>query len=297
MPRAHCILSSYACIEVRGADVAAFLHGQLSRSVDSLDASRAPLAGWHDAGGRVRALFRIVRRADAWWLLTQRDVAVATVNRLRMFVLRAAVAIASGDEPRVGAVVGADDSWLRARGLPSAAAAGSAIHLGPHVWIRVGPDLWHVVGSREAVDGVEPSLPRATEDVAILEEIKLGIPAISTAVVEHFVPQMLNLDLLDGISFDKGCYPGQEVIARVHHRGAVKRRMRRYACATASRPSPGTEVETADGTAVGEVVRAASSNSGIELLAVVDHAAAKENLAVDGSALRELPLPYPIPTD
>src|SRR5262245_47182191 len=139
MPPRHCILSSYACIEVRGADAAAFLHGQLSRSVDSLDVSLAPLAGWHDARGRVRALFRVVRRADAWWLLTQRDVAVSTANRLRMFVLRAAVTIALADEPRVGAVVDADDSWRRAHGLPSDAAEGSVTQVGELSWIRVGP--------------------------------------------------------------------------------------------------------------------------------------------------------------
>jgi tRNA-modifying protein YgfZ len=292
-----CILSSYACVEVRGADAAAFLHGQLSRSVDSLDASRAPLAGWHDARGRVRALFRVVRRPDAWWLLTQRDVAPSTVNRLRMFVLRAAVTIALGDELSVGAVLGAQDSWLRARGLPIDAPEGGATQLGELLWIRVGPSLWHVVGERKAIEDLEPSLARASEDIGMLEEIRLGIPSISSALVEHFVPQMLNLDLLDGISFDKGCYPGQEVIARVHHRGSVKRRMRRYACATSSPPLPGAEVKAPDGAAVGEVVRAAGDDSNTELLAVVDHASTAQNLTVDGAGLRELPLPYPIPTD
>jgi folate-binding protein YgfZ len=115
--------------------------------------------------------------------------------------------------------------------------------------------------------------------------------------VERFVPQMLNLDLLDGISFDKGCYPGQEVIARVRHLGSVKRRMRRYACEKPDAPSPGTEVIAADGTAVGEVVRAAKADSGIEVLAVVDHTAAGKALEVEGSALSELSLPYTVPVD
>jgi folate-binding protein YgfZ len=297
MPPRFCILSSYACIEVRGADAAAFLHGQLSRSVESLDSKRAPLAGWHDARGRVRALFRVVRRSDAWWLLTQRDVAAAAANRLRMFVLRAAVTIAVAEERGVGAVVGADDSWLRSHGLPVDAAAGTTTQLAELSWIRIGPRLWHVVGLRNAVEDFAPSLSRASEDVAMLEEIGLGIPAVANPIVEHFVPQMLNLDLLDGISFDKGCYPGQEIIARVHHRGSVKRRMHRYACANLSPPAPGSEVEAADGTAVGEVVRAAGSASGSELLAVIDHTVTPATLTVDGTPLRELPLPYPIPTD
>jgi tRNA-modifying protein YgfZ len=297
MPPRYCILSSQTCVEVRGADAAAFLHGQLSRTVVSLDQSYAPLAGWHDARGRVRAVFRVVRRPEAWWLLTQRDVAAVTANRLRMFVLRAAVTIAVGDELQVGALVGTDDAWLEVHGLQRDAPNGGTTVVGKLTWIRVGPSLWHVVGPREAVERFGPSLPRAPDDAAALEEIRLGIPAISAALVERFVPQMLNLDLLDGISFDKGCYPGQEVIARVHHRGSVKRRMRRYACAASTPPAAGTEVAMADGAAVGEVVRAARADSGVELLAVVDDAAAGTALTAAGTTLRELLLPYTIPAD
>jgi hypothetical protein len=153
------------------------------------------------------------------------------------------------------------------------------------------------VGASNAIETVEPALRRVPEDAATLEEIRLGIPAISGALADRFVPQMLNLDLLDGISFDKGCYPGQEVIARVHHRGSVKRRMRRYASASAAPPAPASEVATADGAPVGEVVRAAHGESGVELLAVVDHAAAAAALRVAGAPLRELPLPYAVPSD
>ncbi len=106
---------------------------------------------------------------------------------------------------------------------------------------------------------------------ALLAEIRLGLPSIGAPVVEHFVAQMLNLDLLDAVSFDKGCYPGQEVIARVRHLGSVKRRMRRYACDAETPPAPGAAVVTADGANVGEVVRAERAERGSELLAVVEH--------------------------
>ena len=82
----YCPSPSYGCIEVRGADAAAFLQGQLSRSVETLDEALAPLAGWHDPRGRVRALLRVVRRADRWWLVTQADVVAATAKRLGLFV-------------------------------------------------------------------------------------------------------------------------------------------------------------------------------------------------------------------
>src|SRR5215471_8505392 len=85
----YCLLPSYGCIEVRGVDTATFLNGQLSRSLGALDETLAPLAGWHDPRGRVRALLRVVRRPDRWWLVTDASVAATTAKRLAMFVLRA----------------------------------------------------------------------------------------------------------------------------------------------------------------------------------------------------------------
>jgi folate-binding protein YgfZ len=286
------------CIEVRGADAAAFLQGQLSRTVDSLDGTRAPLAGWHDAKGRVRALARVLRLPDKWLLLAPQDVVPSTASRLRMFVLRANVELAPSENWRVATLIGADDTWLDAHGVASSTLLGGVVARGGVQWVRVGERLWHAIGSGAALDAFAPGLPLATGDDAALAEIRLGIPAIGAALVEHFVPQMLNLDLLDALSFDKGCYPGQEVIARVHHRGSVKRRMRRYACEAAAAPSPGTPVLGA-GAAVGEVVRAAraGADTAIELLAVVDHAAAGGALHAGGAELRELPLPYVVPND
>jgi tRNA-modifying protein YgfZ len=289
-------VSSYACIEARGADSATFLNGQLSRALDTLDASHAPLAGWHDPRGRVRALLRVVRGADRWWLATSADVAAATAKRLAMFVLRAAVKIEVAADVGVGALLDSDDGWLASHGLSNETPVNGVVTLGALSCVRAGSNLWHVIGPRVAVDGFAPELPRAPESDALLAEIQLGLPSIGAPVVEHFVAQMLNLDVLDAVSFDKGCYPGQEVIARVHHLGSVKRRMRRYACDSQAPIAPGAAVSTADSTNVGEVVRAANAGRSSELLAVVEHAAADGALVIDGARLRELPLPYSIPT-
>jgi folate-binding protein YgfZ len=285
------------CIEVRGADAGAFLHGQLSRTVDSLDGTHAPLAGWHDAKGRLRALLRVLRLQDRWLLIGPRDVLSSTTSRLRMFVLRAKVELAPSDEWHVAALVGADETWLEAHGLTGGRTPGSVVARGELRWIRIGEGLWHVVGSGAAPPAFQPTLLRLQADEAALAEIRLGLPAIGAPLVEHFVPQMLNLDLLDALSFDKGCYPGQEVIARVHHRGAVKRRMRRYGCSGAAPPAPATPVLDGAGGAAGEIVRAARAGDGIELLAVVEHAAAGGPLSANGTALHELPLPYAVPSD
>ena len=291
----YCPSPSYGCIEVRGADAASFLHAQLSRAVHSLDGALAPLAGWHDPRGRVRALLRVVRRADRWWLVTPSDVVAATAKRLAMFVLRAAVTIAPVDDVRVAALLDADDAWLAAHGLASATPTNGLVARGELACVRLGPNLWQVIGSRAAVDGFAPELPRAPENAAVLAEIRLGLPAVGAPLVEHFVAQMLNLDLLEAVSFDKGCYPGQEVIARVHHLGSIKRRMRRYACDSTAPLAADTAVANADGVEVGEVVRAARADTGVELLAVVDHTAASATLTAGGVRLRELPLPYALP--
>jgi folate-binding protein YgfZ len=293
----YCPHLSYACIEAHDPDATAFLNGQLSRAVDTLDAALAPLAGWHDPRGRVRALLRVVRRADRWWLVTPADVAAATAKRLAMFVLRAAVKIEVAADVGVGELLDADDAWLEAHGIPRAMPANGCVTIGALACVRLGPTLWQLIGPRAAVDAFAPELPRAPESDALLAEIRLGLPAVSAPVVEHFVAQMLNLDVLDAVSFDKGCYPGQEVIARVHHLGSVKRRMRRYACALPEPPAPGSGIVDRDGTERGEVVRAAPAQGGAELLAVVDHAGAAPDLLSAGEPLRELPLPYVVPAD
>jgi folate-binding protein YgfZ len=290
-------LPEHGCLEVRGADAAAFLHGQLSRTIDTLDGSHAPLAGWHDAKGRLRALFRVLRTRDRWLLLAPRDVLAATASKLKMFVLRAKVELAAGGDVHVAALVGADDAWLDAHGLPSGTGADGVVTRAEVHWIRIGGTLWYAVGARSALDAVEPGLARASENDAALAEIRLGVPELHAQLLERYVPQMLNLDRLDALSFDKGCYPGQEVIARVHHRGAVKRRMRRYSCGLAVAPQPGVPVLGADGSEAGEIVRAARAGDAVEALAVVEHSAAGGVLRVEGVELRELPLPYSVPAE
>ena len=290
MTPVYCLLPERACIEVRGTDAAAFLQGQLSRTVDTLPSTQAPLAAWLDARGRVRALFRVVRLDDRYLLFTERDAAAAVVTKLRMFVLRAAVTIESTEHWGMAALVD-----------PSAAAAGvpppdtprdTLVVRGELRWLRVGPALWHVLGTRASVEGFEPAIVRAPESAAALAEIELGIPAVGAALTDRYVAQMLNLDRLGALSFDKGCYPGQEIVARVRHLGSVKRRMRRYAGdSSAAVPAPGAEVVTAAGQPAGEIVRAAPRDGGFEALAVVDDAAAQAPLHVAGIPLREQPLP------
>jgi tRNA-modifying protein YgfZ len=128
-----------------------------------------------------------------------------------------------------------------------------------------------------------------------LAGIRAGLPQVYPETYETFVAQMLNLDVLGGVSFEKGCYTGQEIIARTHFRGAIKRRMFRFACASPP-PAPATRVLLGDQHA-GDVVDAAATSEGCELLAVINLAQREEALELEtnrGVRLQMLPLPYSV---
>ncbi len=296
MPLSYAALGTRACIEVRGADAAAFLHGQLSHSVIGLDAADAPLAGWADARGRIRALFRVLKLPERWLLVTPRDGADALVKKLRMFVLRSKVDVALAEDVAVGALLGDASSALVAYGVAAETPANRMVCRDELCFVRIGARYWQALGAPAALEPVAAPLTAATDAAAALAEIELGIPEISQQTTERYVAQMLNLDELGAISFDKGCYPGQEIIARVHNLGGVKRRARRYAVPTAP-PAPGTAVLAEGSREVGEVIRAARTATGSELVAVLDHTAAGARLTCGGAALTERPLPFAVPRD
>ena len=293
MPRLS-LLTESTCVEARGADAATFLHAQLSQTIVAGAATSAPLAGWLDARGRVRALLRVWPLPDRWLLATPRDGADDLLKRLRMFVLRSAVTLRLADDVALAALLDPTPDWLAAHGLAPAAVPGAVFARGELRCLCVGAGYWQVLGPRSAVEAFAPDLDRVPPAAAALAEIRLGLPAITPPLVDRFVAQMLNLDVLGATAFDKGCYPGQEIVARVHNLGDVKRRAHRYST-TAAPPAIGVAVTAAGGNVVGEVVRSAPTAEGCELLAVVDHAVANGALAIAGAALRELPLPFAVP--
>jgi folate-binding protein YgfZ len=291
----YATLRDQVCIAVSGSDAAAFLHGQLSQAVLELDPADAPLAGWADARGRMRALVRVCRLPERWLLVTPRAGADELANKLRMFVLRAKVAVALAPDVAVGALLGAAGTALSRYGITDDARPNRMAHGGDLHFIRVGASYWQALGAPQTLAALAGTHEAAGENAAVLAEIRLGLPEITPATAERYVAQMLNLDALGALSFSKGCYPGQEVIARVHNRGGVKRRARRYAAAGPA-PAVGTAV-LAGIQSVGEVVRSATAEAGCEMLAVVEHAAAAAALTCRGAPLRELPLPFDVPRD
>jgi folate-binding protein YgfZ len=288
-------LHDSVCVEVRGADAAAFLHGQLTQAVLQLDPADAPLAGWADARGRIRAVLRVCRLPERWLLVTPRDGADELLKKLRMFVLRSKVTLALAADVAVAALLGHADDALARHGVAADTEPNRVVRRGQLVFVRIGEAYWLALGPPAELAELGATLEPASAAAAALAEIRLGIPAITTATADKFVAQMLNLDELGAVSFSKGCYPGQEIIARVHNLGGVKRRARRYGARTTT-PAPASPVHNGD-QVVGEIVRAAPTDAGCELLAVVDHAAPGDALTCGGAALVELPLPFAVPRD
>jgi folate-binding protein YgfZ len=290
-----CNLEHLGCIAVAGADARAFLNAQLGTDLPAPGTARAPLVAWHTAKGRVRALFRAVPHGDGWLLVASREALPALLQKLELFVLRADVALSEDGDTAVAALVGADAESIAPPELEQAPQAVAA--RGGTAWLRIGPGLIWIVGRRDALERAAESLPTAPAERAALAEIRLGLPLIGTALAERFLPQMLNLDLLGAVAFDKGCYPGQEVIARAQNLGTVKRRLARFGGAGGAPPAPGSALVDASGDTAGEVVRAAAAENGYELLAVVrlDAQDGPLFIAGGGTALARLPLPYASP--
>jgi len=268
----------FGVLAFRGADAARFLQGQLSADTEKLAPGASTLAGLHNAQGRVIALLALVRpTADEILAALPWELIAPVAQRLGKYLFRSKVRI-----------IDESDS-LRVLGSSAGPEAADG------AWIAWGErHLWLVPRGFERVD---PAASLAAWEFA---DIAAGIPQVHAATSETFVAQMLNLDLLGAIAFDKGCYTGQEVIARAHYRGRVKRRMQRWLNRGGTELKPGDAARSRDGRPLA-VVRVARDPQGRqELLAVgnfgpvADAAAdpqAADGVIVDGP----LPLPYSLP--
>ncbi|MDN5843646.1 MAG: folate-binding protein [Alcaligenaceae bacterium] len=261
-------LDDLAVLTVTGADAADFLHRQLSNDVLHLGPAQARWAAYCTAQGRMLANVVVWRPAeDRILMMVSRDIAQAFAKRLSMFVLRAKAQVTLADDLQVlGCLLGPEapdelkaQPWLRvpdAQGdwISAAAAAGST------------PRAWRVVEAGQTLD------PGANQAAWRVADIQAGLPWIRTGTQDLFIPQTLNMDLNGGIDFKKGCYPGQEIIARSHYRGTVKRRMARGSTPWANSlalPQAGADLYIAqgDGRPAGRIIDLAHDGQTLYLLA------------------------------
>lgn len=279
-------LTQLGAIMVSGPDARSYLQGQVTADLDALSAANVQLACCNSAPGRVQAVFWMIQRGDGIALLLPATMLDGTIARLRKYVLRAKAKIEPAPHLQIG--------FVQPASLPAQVRLPDSLS---HQELA-GVSYFRLPGHDEVmVLGVElaAAVAAGSEQHWKLAQVRAGLPQVYPETHESFVAQMLNLDLLGGISFDKGCYTGQEIIARAHFRGAVKRRMFRFR-AQASPPSPGTRVLAGEQHA-GEVVDAVAIDAGCELLAVISLAQVDNELRLDGqtAALHRLATPYPIP--
>jgi len=293
-------LSAFGVLRIRGSDAVRFLQGQLSNDLERLTAEGSLLAGYHNPQGRTIAILRLVQPAEGDILaLLPRELVSAVAARLTRYVLRARVQLADDSASwRVQGIVGsAPDSPL-----------GMKVSDTPERWISVTHAGTVQATARDVGQAQGEPLARVPEDWARLD-IAAGIPQVYAATSELFVAQMLNLDLLDGIAFSKGCYTGQEVIARAHYRGRVKRRMQRWRTLEPRGLAPGDAGQLEDGRAFRVVEAVRLPDGRTEFLAVAGLAAGTQREEPDpagpdgrpGSghlelAAEPLPLPYALPS-
>jgi tRNA-modifying protein YgfZ len=281
-------LAHLGALRVAGPDASPFLQGQLSAEMTALGPTHALLAACNSAQGRVQAVTWLIERDDGVALILPESMMESVAARLRKYVLRAKVKVESGAGRLLAGVVDAaalaDIDELSPARAHVQQAGVSFVRLPGHAQILL-------LANAPSWSELNPSSDLAWR----LEGVRAGLPQVYPETHEAFVAQMLNLDLLDAISFTKGCYTGQEIIARTHYRGAIKRRMFRFS-APCPPPAPGTRIAAGDQHA-GDVVDAVAVQDGCELLAVVSLAQVGQRLALESSTgvpLQPLTLPYEV---
>ena len=293
-------LHHFGYIQVQGADTDAFLQGQFSNDIHLLSADRAQLSSYNSPKGRMLAVLQLTRPHSGITLELENCMLEVTLKRLRMFVLRSKVSLSdASQEIRAVGLSGRDATQtLTAFELPAPYNALDCEHHGELTVVRRFGDLprFSIQGPIAAIGALQKKL---SADIPLADaaawrrlDIVAGVPAVFPQTSDHFVPQMANLDLLGGISFNKGCYTGQEIVARLHYLGQLKRRMFHCRC-TVSDIAPSTPIyDTGHEQAVGEVVQSAPAHEG-SLLSIVlqlSHAAST-NLHLgspDGPQLSQL---------
>lgn len=275
-------LADLGVLRIKGRDGTLFLQGQLSNDMKQLTSEHSVLAGYHNPQGRTIAVLHLIRTAPEEILaLLPRELTAAVAAKLAKFILRAKVLIEDASQSlRIDGLIAAEEMPMPSDAAILARVAGDA-------------SRWFCIG---AAGEEEPVL--ADRQLWRRLDIAAGLPQVYAATSEEFVAQMLNLDALGAIAFDKGCYTGQEVIARAHYRGRVKRRMQRFRTQDPKTLVPGSAGRLSDGRAFKVVDAVTAGDGSREFLAVAAVSTREEAPGLEGEvpiAAESLPLPYELP--
>jgi len=303
-----CQLSQLGLIRFSGDEAQTFLHNQLSCDVAALAPGRSTYGAYCTPKGRMLASFLLWRSDQGYFMQLPAPLREPLQKQLTKFILRSKVkaADASGDWTLIG-IAGQDAAARVHRVIGQAPkSAHDVVHANAVTVIGLPADRFQIVAARDQTPRLLEALTAGAEKAGTEYwewlDIRAGIPTILPATQEAFVPQMVNLDLLGGVSFEKGCYPGQEIVARMHYRGTLKQRMYLASIASNEPPQPGDKLYGAGfgEQACGTIVNAAPSpQGGYDALAVIQIAAAEKGgmhlKTQEGPLLNLLPLPYAVP--
>jgi len=302
-------LSHFGLIRVSGADARSFLQGQLTNDINAVTPELVQLSSYCSPKGRMLGSFWIFERDGDLYVQLPVTRLPAILKRLRMFVLRAQVSLvdASDELARIGL---AGDCAAAMLPFTPADNEKACLTVDGLTIIRMPGDRprFELLGPAASLAGIWSQISSQAEQVGhefwSLMDIRAGIPNVFDDTVEAFVPQMANMQLIGGVSFTKGCYTGQEIVARMQYLGTLKRRMYRAYIEGTESPAPGAEIyspSNESGQGAGRIVDAAPApDGGFEALAVLQISSAEANDLrlgdADGPTLRLLGLPYEFAT-
>ncbi len=302
-------LSDLGLIRVSGEDKRSLLQGQLTNDIEKVSTTRSQLSSVCSPKGRMKASFRIFQRNDDLYLQLPSELLPDILKRLRMFVMMSKVVLDDlSEELHCIGLSGTCAAAILADTLPEN--DNDAVTVDQLTIIRIPGEVprYQVIGNSDALQVL---WQKAGEQARFtgraywsLQDIRAGIPSVYAQTIEAFVPQMVNMHVIDGVSFTKGCYTGQEIVARMQYLGKLKRRMYRVKIATDTEPQPGSELFSASsrsGQGAGKIVTASRSpDGGFEALAVIQISSVEEGDIklgdVEGAVLELLELPYTVET-
>ncbi|MFJ7143094.1 MAG: YgfZ/GcvT domain-containing protein [Pseudomonas protegens] len=301
-----CPLSHEGVLAVRGPDASKFLQGQLTCNLSYLSDSQSSLGARCNQKGRMQSSFRILLEGDGCLLAMASELLEPQLADLKKYAVfsKAKLTDESANWVRFG--LSHADSSLSGLGLELPQEDGAVVRADGLIAVRASNnrvELWVPAERAESLgQQLAAQLPQGELNQWLLGQIRAGLGQVMAQTRELFIPQMLNLQAVGGVSFKKGCYTGQEIVARMQYLGKLKRRLYRLALPAGELPVPGTPLfSPTHNSSIGEVVLAAQAPDQVELLAVLQAEAVEDgNLhlgALEGPGLQLLDLPYQLDRD
>jgi folate-binding protein YgfZ len=279
-------LSYLAIIEISGADAESFLNAQFTSNIKRQSEHQLQFSAWCNPKGQVKTTFYIYRHADNFYILLPEELKVSFLKQLGMYILRADVRLTDHSDSltRLGLCVEKSDlekSNVEQPDVFNQLPDNLAVLPLASTESGQGQSRYIIIFDNEQEVSVRDTLTEQLTDTdsSVWKglDIQSGIPWLTLETAEKFLPQMLNLDLMEALDYQKGCYPGQEIIARLHYRGELKRNLYLAMCASKETPVAGASIVSSDKT-VGTVIQAQTDVEATYLLAVIDNDLIRDNL-------------------